>query len=594
MGPAILAASLLYLVLRKRINNSVNPSLPDNKILSLILNVIFFFTFSASLLVMHQSEHRPFLYFTLTSVGAAAIAAEILSSTDKPSKTWLLLLKILLISFSLRYGLLYDLGPGFVGSDPWTHATFVNEWVKSGHVSPATSIGFDGYGNYAGMHLNIMAMRIITGANTKDSFFLSIGLFYIASILFVFLIGRLIINSRAGLLAALFISLNPDHVYFGANIIPQTVGIGTLAILLWLIFKGGKNAANIALVLLMFLFIIFSHTLSAFVIGTTLFLWFFADLAYRRAAKIPDERTGPGIALMMLFWVAMLTWWMYIPYFAPVQNGGFFNTIFNWFAMHLKADAEFTGTAFPTGIPSAVSSVPLNRLWFLMLLVLIMLGSLYWLTRKEINNRKASIIFGTLGLATIMLVNPLFNIQDLWTERWLPFIFVVSAPIAAEGLMAISRIANGRLIKSAILVIAVFAFAMLAINTNMVNTYTPFYGKAYAHDPDRDMFNESELGAVDTITSAYRGRVTTDPNYARLPFMEVLGPQRVKWLTIGKQNSGLIVIREYVYTHSAVIGQLDDPSRAAFLNSFNGTGYNTVYNDGEVKAYLAENTARTQ
>lgn len=578
-GLSLIVICAFYLLFRRRILGPIVPSLPENKILSLILNVIFFFAFSVSLIAMHQSEHRPLIYFTLMSVSVVAVTAEILVTRDKPSQTWFLLLKILMISFNLRYGLLYD-SPGFYGTDPWTHSMFIEEWLKSGHLSTLTSIGYTEYAIYPGMHLNVMAMRLLTGANPKDSLFLAIGLFYILSGLFVFLLGQRIVSTRAGLLASLFVGINGTNVMWGAWLIPTSLGLGVLAMLLWLIIKRQNNVSDTFLIILTYLFLIISHTLSAFVIGVILLVLFGVYRAYRWLSGSTKEKILLSLPLVMLFWVGMLSYWIFVFY---GQRATFFGTILGFFANTLRTDVQFTSSASTAAVIDYGIFIPVLNKMFIGFFVL---GSLQWLSPKSINGTKVAIITGTLALLAVVYGTPMLNIYNFIPGRWLPFIAVLAAPIVAEGILVTPHLVDGRLRKSVLLVLVVFAFSFLLINNYDVNQYTPFLGKANTVDPERFAFKSTELQAVDTLSKKHDGLITTDTSYAKEPFRQSVGLGRLENLSPGSENKGLIVIRQYLYTHGEALGIPDDQSRASFLNGFAGAGYNEVYDNGEVKAYL--------
>jgi len=580
IGAAVLVASVLYLLLRNRIAGSSNPSLPANKSLTLIIHIIFFATFAVSIHLMHSSLFRPLLYFVLTSICVAVVAVGILSSGGK-TQTWLLLLEILLISFSLRFGLLYEL-PGLYGVDPWIHSGLVEEWLGDGHISHLTEYRYTKYAGFPVMHLNIMVTRIVTLLNPKDSYYLSIGLFYVASIMFVFLLGRSLINTKTGLLAALLISIDIFHISWAALLIPNSLGIGIFAAMAWLIFKGTSNLPHAFILIVMSVALVFTHPIAALATAIALSLFFMANGVYKRLYKTGVEKMmniGPNFVI--LFWVLIFGTWIYTSY-SPDRS--FFESVFGWLLTTLRTEVQFVGTAFEA---SVTPLGPLNRVGFLMLIGFIVIGSLFWLWREVISNKKVAIITGIFGLATITFVLPFFNIENLIPGRWLPFISVVGVVIAAEGVMALSRLFNGRIMKSLAMVLIIFLASMFMINSHGVNTLTPFYGRDYMQDPRRNAFFASELNAFETIAEIYDGPITVDRRaYNPLRYNIRVEQWRARLFDIEGGNEGLIAIREYSYTHP-VIHRYNKEKYDYLLASFDGSGYNTIYDNGEVKAYLA-------
>lgn len=267
IGVAVSAASIIYLLFRKKIAGSTKPSITGSRPLTIILNIVFVSAFAASILIMQSSSYRPLSYFILTAVAIAAVAVEIISvNGDNKGQTGLILLKILLVAFSLRYGLLYE-SPGFYGVDSWWHAGWVEEWLRRGHIERNLPTGYAGYAEFPIMHLNVIAMRLISQIDPKASFFCAIGLFYIVSILFVFLLSQRLVNTKTGLLAALFLSFNLHHVSFGALLTPTSFGVSISAMMLWLSLKDKYGVANAAILILTSVVLILAHSLSIYCRG---------------------------------------------------------------------------------------------------------------------------------------------------------------------------------------------------------------------------------------------------------------------------------------------------------------------------------------
>ncbi len=579
IGMAVLVASAIYLLFRKRIARSSVPSLPANRSLTLVIHIIFFATFAVSIYLMHSSLFRPPLYFVLTSICVAVVVVGILSSNGK-TQTWLLLFEILLISSSLRFGLVYEL-PGLYGIDPWVHSAIAEDWLGDGHISSLAAGRYTKYAGFPVMHLNIMATRIVTLLDPKNSYYLSIDLFYVMSSLFVFLLGRSLINTKTGLLAALLLSIDIFHISWAALLIPTSLGIGIFVAMAWLIFKGTFNLPHTLILIVMSVTLVFTHPIAALVTAIALFLFFITNGAYKKLSRTGVEKMNISLNFVLLFWVLVLGSWIYASY-SPDRS--VFTSVFTWLFTTLRTDVEFVGTAFT---PSATPLGPLNRIGFLMLIGLIAIGSLVWLWQKAINNRKLAIIISTVGLTLITLVLPFFNIGNLFTARWLPFISILGVVAAAEGIVALSRLFNGRIMKSLAMVLILFIASMFMINSQGVNTRTPFYGRDYMQDPTRRTFFASELNAFETIAEIYDGLITTDgASYDLLNYKILVKHKRARMFDIQGNNEGLIAIRKYSYTHPVIEGY-NEEQYSHLLTSFEGSEYNTIYNNGEVKAYLA-------
>ena len=579
MGMALLVASAIYLLFRKKMADSSSPSLPSSTSLTLVLNIIFISAFGASVFVTQSSLYRPPLYFLLISISAAVVAAEILSSESK-AQTWLLLLKILLISLSLRAGLFYEL-PGFTGADAWLHVAIIETWIDGGHIShavPTLASGWTGYAAFPVMHLAVVETRIITSLNPKDSLFLSVGIFNIVSSLFIFLIGQRLIDRRGGLLATLFISLTAYHIVWGAILIPNSLGIWIFAMMLFLVFKSTSNVTHSLLFVVTSVTLVLTHTISAFIASIALVLILIANEVYKKLDKVNIQHINITDKAVMLFVVLMLTRWIYC-FFSPSQS--FIDVILGPFINALRMDVEFVGTVI-----YEESAATLSRVWFLMFMGFIAIGSLFWLSRKMRRNSRIAIIAGTLGLSIIVFVFPVLHIGNLLPWRWVTFVLVIGAVLAAQGTMAMSGMVNGKIKKAVLVVIVIFAFSMFSINSSLVNMQTPFY-----KEHSRPAFIQSELSAADTISRIYDGIITTDWDYAELPFRTQTGLTQFVFLRNEIEDEGLIVIRRYLYLHQHLLsvpkyGEAPEEVESIFFTKFDSYEYDLIYNNGEVGAHL--------
>jgi len=584
IGLAALAAGVIYLLFRTRITNFSNQPLSASRPRELIFHIIFFCTFAASIYAIHSAMYRPLIYFILTSFSVAAVAANILSCNTR-SQTWVLLLEILLVAFSLRYGLLYEL-PGFYGNDPWGHAVFIKAWLNQGHIlavyNPYDPSDYAGYANFPFLHLIVMAMQLVVAPDPKDSLFLSIGLIYIVGALFVFLLGQYLVNTKVGLLSALLVSISQFHIIWGAYLIPTTLGLVLFSMLVWLVLKNKLNIPYVLIIIIMSFSIILTHTVSSFIVAVVLVLFLAATRVFKWQYTTGVEKVYIGPVFVLLFTISMLARWFFGNYYSTRT---FFEAMGTKFVYSLNMDIQFMGASFQE---SVTPLGPLNRIGFLLLISFTVIGILFWLSPKVINNKKAAIIAGTLGLSIATFALPLFNIDNMLPGRWLAFIAITGSAIAAEGIFALSRLVKGGVAKSLIMVFIVFIFTAFVINSHNINTRTPFYGEEYMRDPIRYAFTDGEMRAVETITKVYDGQIATDPKYNVQPLWASLGlkeSDRGRVLSIDGENPGLVLIREYMYKHQLIVGCSEDQYNN-FLGTFKSTNYNMIYNSQPVKAYF--------
>ncbi len=582
IGLSVAIASLIYLLFRKRIARESNPSPAANKSFIILLNIIFFCAFTTSIYLMRSAMYRPPIYFLLTSISVAIVAVEIMCVREK-TMSWPILMKVLLLAFSLRYGLLYEL-PGFYGVDPWWHSIMVETWLDNGELTrhiPFMNIWSD-YVDFPIMHLEIMATRLITSLGPKDSLFFSVGLFYIINILFAFLLGQRLVDTKTGLLAALVICFTRFHIGWGAWLIPMALGAAIFSMVLWLIFKASFTVSNISLLLLMSLVLVLTHTIAAFATAIAIALFAIASEAYIGLHGTRIYKMYTGGRFVVLFWVILLSRWFY-SFRSP--SSSFFHTLFRTLVNALQTDTVFVGTAFESAeVTTAMPLVFLNRVSLWLFIAFVVIGSLVWLSRQEINNRKVAVIAGTLGLSVVCFGFPLFNIESMLPGRWLVFIAVLGAVVVAGGILGLSRIFKGTVVRASFIMLTIFIFSMFMVNSTGINTRSPFYGEEYMQNPDRYAFTEREMAAVDLISSAHDGKITTDQEYRKLPFQSVVGQEAVPF-QLDVRSEGVVVIREYVYTHQFISGA-SKKQTIRLLNGFISYNYNAIYDNLDVKGYL--------
>ena len=70
----------------------------------------------------------------------------------------------------------------------------------------------------------VAALTLITGLSVYNSYFF-VGIIECISVVFIFLIGRAVLNVRSGLLAALLLVIANQFLLWGTIITPETLGI---------------------------------------------------------------------------------------------------------------------------------------------------------------------------------------------------------------------------------------------------------------------------------------------------------------------------------------------------------------------------------
>ena len=583
IGAAVLLGSSAYLLLKRKVTSKKESSFSENTNLALIAHIIFFLSFAASLFLMNLSLFRPFIYFVLTSVCVAAVALGILTSTTKV-QIYVLLVEIVMISLSLRFGLIYEF-PGFFGTDPWVHWGIISDWLEANHITALAGERFTKYASFPVMHLNILFTNTITGLDPKNSYYLATVVLYATSGLVVFLLGQILHSSRVGLLAALLLSIDVFNISWGGLMVPTSLGPVFFVVVMWMVCKKVLTIVEKAILVLIFLTMVYLHPLVSLAMSIALTLFYMGTKLFGRLGERPPESAGTGLNLLILLWVGTIASWLVA---SASPSSTLFEGLVATFFITLSTGVEFVGGAFQA---SETQYGPLNRIGFLAFVGLIIVGSLSWLQYRNTNNKRLAVLLTAFGLALLTFVFPLFNINNLIPGRWLPYVSMLGVFPAAVGIMWLSSSFDGKIVQSWLTVAIVFVLSFFLINSVAVNTRGPFYGREYMESPFRNSFLDSELTAAETILELYQGKIKTDGFYTdNFVFGNSAEHDRfIKFpmLVVNQEVEGLAIVREYLYDHPLNLHKSIPQSSDAFLTGFKESGYSFIYNNGQVKAYLS-------
>ncbi len=572
---SVLAGSALYLVLRSRGAPRVPRQMGVETAarLRLVLNVVFVLAFAASLLLSHVCWLRPQAYFVLMSVAAAAAAGELFCSRGRSSVS-LVLVKALLLAVTLRAGLAYEF-PGFYGTDTWSHAVVIESWATSAHVTRFTPIGETSYYVYPVFHLFAVSTRILSALPAKDSMFLSATLYQVFSILSVFIVVRRLAGERVGLVAALLASFATFLVTWGAFMIPNALGTALFALILMLVLRHGGSYRTNVLLLLMCGVLITTHTISSFATAVALAGMLAGALLWRATTGERFYEPASRMAFVVLFWVGMLSYWMYAWF---MDQRFFFRDVFGWFQHALRTDVAIAG------VPYAASDAPLNRMFFLLLIGFAVVGALGWLSQRERNSARMAVLGGAAAIAATVVVFPILNIGNLLPGRWPAFAFLLAVGPMACGLLTLVRLASTTTGRASMCAVLMFGVCFFSVNNAHVNLRAPFYDV-----PGYYPYAHSEMAAVDHFAQPDDLLLITDrpfaqeyprTTYPQMP-LEFLGtnPDDID-ATPGAPP--VYVVRVRVYDHLFLLESSEDG--ASYLP--NGSQEHRVYANATTEAFL--------
>jgi hypothetical protein len=223
----------------------------------------------------------------------------------------------------------------------------------------------------------------------------------------------------------------------------------------------------------------------------------------------------------------------------------FFRNVFGWFQHALRTDLALAG------VPYAASGGSLNRMFFLLLIGLAVVGALSWLSQRERNSMRTAVLGGAAVVAATIIVFPMLNIGNLITGRWLAFAFLLAVGPMACGLLALTRLSSTDVGRAPLCALLVFGVCFFSVNNAGVNLCAPFYDT-----PGYYPYARSEMATIDHFAQQDNRFLITDrpfaeeyprTTYPQLPF-EFLGTHPDD-LAATPGAPPVYVVRVRVYDH---------------------------------------------
>ena len=586
MGPLLIIVCLLYLLFRRKLATP-QPYLSANRSLTLVLSIVFWLLLAGSIYSLSiEALHRPLIYFILISISASIIALQILYA-HKNSTTYLILFEILLVSLSLRASAFWVF-PSLPGIDSWVHREIIEAYATGGgsleNIPPLAKY----YLHFPIMHLNTAIMKIVSGVGYKAAMFLGTGLPLMMSTLFVFLIGRSLVNARLGLLAMLLLNLADFHLQSSIEIIAMSFGITLYTIIIYLFVRSRRyiEVSTTALTILLLLTLILTHTVSTFIMCYFILFCLIGINACRflyGKQNIP-ERAAVTPTVLVMFVVGMLGYWMYV----EVRGGTFFGIMARSLYYSLGIEASFMGRALEPGGLDPI----LNISGFLLLALFSTLGCLMWLSREHQSRTKIGLVTALIAMIALQFAFPLFRVATIQPTRWFHFNYVIMSIVAAAAIITVISHVGYRRLGSVILICIIGGISFLMITNSVSNMDSPVY--AHEFNP-RFVYTNSELTAAEKVVELYSGRIITDYRYGDAVIMTYLHRENVssEMLNEKQMDSGAVIWRNVLSERPSEISigggyhqqmSPEDILLAQKLVEF----HNLIYVNNDVKVFLKQ------
>jgi hypothetical protein len=521
-------------------------------------------------------------------VAIASIVLDILAINEtNKSHIAVTLFKIFILSTTLYLSIYHEF-PGIWGNDPWLHNLWTQETIDLGHITPGVYISNDYY-LFPFLHVWSAITQIVTQVSTYNAIFLSTGVLIVLSSLFAFLIGTKLVNVKVGLLVTLLVSFTDQAISRSSSIIAMSCAFCFFPAILYLILcRDKKRVSDTALVILLSIAIILTHTIAALVTLLTLVVVYISIKLFKKNDKLTVSYESVSLALITFFVLFMLFRWMQ----PPPGPEPFFDMNVRNLARTLQSQAQFVMTGSGAFKAVAPAVTVFNDGGYLLLLVFGVFGGLTYLHPRNRTGIMMKVVSSTAFLVIFPQILVVFAITNLLPDRWFMFTYVLLPLVAVSGLFYIASIIRGNIRKIGAISLIVLATMFIMTISSNANADSPMV----FNGAQRLGFTQSELDAINTLCDIGSGRPVTDLYYgSTFPF--VAGYDR--YADLSKGDSRVFIQRNYYLQHPEWdryyvqmiinIGPVDENTERVMISDYMHVwgidNWPVIYRNNEVTVY---------
>lgn len=532
----ILVSSTVYLLFRDKISSDENlPNISESNRVSVITHIVFLISVTLLLwLSWSNLYYKPPMYFAFVLVAAASIIINIFYLNDtKILNIAIILIKITTLSYII-YSSIYYQFEGYYGTDSWLHNDWIQQIINIGHLTE-DPLFVNSYYLFPIFHLSAAMISAITTLSSYSSLFASDVFLMAMSGIFIFTIGRTIINTKSGLLAALIVPLAANNIEKATNIIPMSLGYIFVLLIIYLIFGyEKKRVENILLIIFLSATLILTHTIAALAMLITLIIIYATYKLYGAIMETNTFYKTFSHIFIVLFLVLITMKWMQ----TPPGGAAFFDYRLSHLIESLQLDAQFVLETQQT-IPNISYKVAVfDQAGYLILLFFSTIGSLYFLRLKKSAPNRISLVFVAGAIFILIYGFNLFGLLNILPYRWYLFLYVPLSILAVAGLLWFSNLINSKTGRLAIIMLVLLVIIFGMTTNSLANRDSPFI----FNDAKRLGYTQSEFAAIDTLSNVKAGRYISD-NYFSAIFPYVLTDNEYKEMM--QSNKSIFIQRNY-------------------------------------------------
>ena len=308
-------------------------------------------------------------YLFGTVLVSLAIALRVLIGTRDPVIS---IVEIMLLTLSLRV-IIWTSYPIY-GQDSPLHTSIAGYIANTGHLLPE---GISYYRNYPGSHvLGSIGMVIGNIGDSKQAFFLTVGLTYVLTLSSIYVFSRRIMeNRRAALLATLFVAMSTGPLRRGSQVIAQTLADALFPVIFVTIMSNSEIKRRFVVGSIIVVSLLIVHNLPPLVlVGVAILITFssvfidvFSHFSNYRGEALVNTRISTMIGVIA--GVAGFYFWIIVDYFSYQVNR--IATILTIGSAGAASAIQPTNAASPPTIILFGVELPALLLWAAPLLIVI-------------------------------------------------------------------------------------------------------------------------------------------------------------------------------------------------------------------------------